>query len=185
MSIFIGEQNVMNRNIMNSAITVICLGIALSITNVWAVVEFDCIEVADNAGDNVDFDCIPRENDVHFKSSDIIDLKLNMGNGEHEITIALDYPDFEDRGQYCLSTPSVNLNKLEEKGTSVIVACDWNQKEKSVIVPLGDDIQLRRRVATARCWSRRSFSSSRWRCRWRSWDCEPIDIDLEENYGYY
>jgi hypothetical protein len=168
---------VMNRNMMNSTITAMCLGAALNITSVWAAVEFDCIEVANNAGDNVDFECIPRRNDIHFKSSDIIDLILNLGNKKLKVTIALDYSYFEDRGEYCLSA---NLDELEKKGTGAILPCEWNQKDKSVKVSLDKTNNLRRRGAVARCWSRRSFRSRGWRCRWRKWDCEPINFE-EEN----
>ncbi len=171
----------MNRNMMNSTITAMCLGAALNITSVWAAVEFDCIEVANNAGDNVagdnvDFECIPRENEVHFKSSDIIDLILDMGNKKLTVTIALDYLYFEDRGELCLSA---NLDELEKKGTSAILPCEWNQKDKSVKVFFEKNAKLRRRGITARCWSRRSFRFRGWRCRWRKWDCEEL-IDFEE-----
>jgi len=153
----------MNRNMMNSMIPAICLGIALSISSAWAialevkVIEFEC-EPTDET-DDVDLNCYPiNEEEINFQQDGEVIFKLNLddGNRQHEIAMQV----LED--DYCLSA---DWKKLVEKGkTDEIQACEWT--EESVIVSLGKT-NLRRRARTARCSSRRG-----WRCSWRTWYCE-------------
>jgi hypothetical protein len=166
----------MNRNMMNSIIPAIGLGIALSVSGAWGdeaidsviPIEFDCQPA--HVEDDVNWNCFPREEEGYFEfKKGIIKIALNMGGDRYIYLVGL---ELEEVVEPCLS---VKLEEFEKKGESAIQLCD--QEGKSVIVlPVGNKKtnQRRRGLATATCWSRRGFRYYYRRCHWRTWVCEKI-----------
>jgi len=175
----------MNRNMMNSMIPAIGLGIALSVSSAWGEeaieekpIEFECQHA--NEQDYVEWNCLPTEgqSDFYFKEG-LIEIVLNMDGERSHFWLGL---ELEGTLEPCLS---VKQEEFEKKGESAIQLCD--QEEKSVIVlPVNNQTtnQRRRGASFARCGSRGGFQG--WRCRWAprrtegEWFCERV-VNNQEN----
>ena len=101
----------MNRNMMNSMIPAIGLGVALSVSSAWGeeAIEFEC-QHADEQ-DDVEWNCLPTEgqSDFYFKEG-LIEIVLNMDGEQSRFWLGL---ELEGTLEPCLSVKQEEFEKNE------------------------------------------------------------------------